>query len=127
MVVGRDCRESSTRFRDALAGGVVLTRGLDACVAVACAAEGYPTSTRTGDVIEGLDRLDDLDDVEVLFAGVAAGDEPGTLVTAGGRVLYVCGTAPDIEQARALAYQGVARIGWPGMHHRSDIAAVPTT
>jgi phosphoribosylamine--glycine ligase len=97
----------------------------DACVAVACAAEGYPTSTRTGDVIEGLDRLDDLEGVEVLFAGVAAGGS-GDLVTAGGRVLYVCGTAPDIEQARALAYQGVARIGWPGMHHRSDIAAHPT-
>jgi phosphoribosylamine--glycine ligase len=99
----------------------------DACVAVACAAEGYPTSTRTGDVIEGLDRLDDLDGVQVLFAGVAAGEEEGSLVTAGGRVLYVCGTAPEIEQARALAYQGVARLEWPGMHHRSDIAAHPTT
>ena len=98
----------------------------DACVAVACAAEGYPTSTRTGDVIEGLSRLDDLDGVQVLFAGVASGDD-GQLVTAGGRVLYVCGTAPELEQARALAYQGVARLDWPGMHHRSDIAAHPTT
>lgn len=97
-----------------------------ACVAVACAAEGYPTSTRTGDVIEGLDRLDDLDDVQVLFAGVTSGED-GSLVTAGGRVLYVCGRAPEIEQARALAYQGVARLDWPGMHHRSDIAAHPTT
>lgn len=98
----------------------------DACVAVACAAEGYPTSTRTGDVIEGLDRLDDLEGVDVLFAGVASGQD-GSLVTAGGRVLYVCGTAADIEQARAMAYQGVGRLGWPGMHHRSDIAAHPTT
>jgi len=98
----------------------------DACVAVACAAEGYPTSTRSGDVIEGLDRLDDLEGVDVLFAGVASGQD-GSLVTAGGRVLYVCGTAADIEQARALAYQGVGRLGWPGMHHRSDIAAHPTT
>jgi phosphoribosylamine--glycine ligase len=97
-----------------------------ACVAVACAAEGYPTSTRTGDVIEGLDELDDLDGVQVLFAGVAEGEQPGTLVTSGGRVLYVCGTAPDIEQARTLAYEGVARIDWPGMHHRGDIAARPT-
>ncbi|MFP5578379.1 MAG: phosphoribosylamine--glycine ligase, partial [Acidimicrobiia bacterium] len=98
----------------------------DACVAVACAAEGYPTSTRTGDVIGGLDRLADLEGVQVLFAGVAARDD-GALVTAGGRVLYVCGTAPVLEQARALAYQGVARLEWPGMHHRSDIAAHPTT
>jgi phosphoribosylamine--glycine ligase len=99
----------------------------DACVAVACAVEGYPSTTRTGDVIEGLDRLDDLDGVQVLFAGVAAGDGPGSLVTSGGRVLYVCGTAAEIEQARALAYQGVARLDWPGMHHRSDIAAHPLT
>lgn len=102
------------------------TFGDDACVAVACAAEGYPTSTRTGDVIEGLDRLADLDGVQVLFAGVASGPD-GDLVTAGGRVLYVCGTAPEIDQARALAYQGLARLDWPGMHHRSDIAAHPTT
>jgi phosphoribosylamine--glycine ligase len=97
----------------------------EACVAVACAAEGYPTSTRTGDVIEGLDRVDELDGVQVLFAGVAAGDEPGTLVTAGGRVLYVCGTGADIEQAGTRAYEGVARLSWPGMHHRRDIAASP--
>jgi phosphoribosylamine---glycine ligase len=98
----------------------------DACVAVACAAEGYPAATRTGDVIEGLDNLDDLEGVQVLFAGVGR-DGDGRLRTAGGRVLYVCGTAPDIEEARALAYQGVARLSWPGMHHRTDIGAVPTT
>jgi phosphoribosylamine---glycine ligase len=97
----------------------------DACVAVACAAEGYPVSTRTGDVIEGLDRLGDLDGVQVLFAGVGSGED-GSLITAGGRVLYVCGTAAEIDQARALAYQGVARLSWPGMHHRTDIGAVPT-
>jgi phosphoribosylamine---glycine ligase len=101
------------------------TFSADACVAVACAAEGYPVSTRTGDVIEGLDRLDDLDGVQVLFAGVGSGED-GSLVTAGGRVLYVCGTAAEIEQARALAYQGIARLSWPGMHHRTDIGAVPT-
>jgi phosphoribosylamine---glycine ligase len=76
-------------------------------------------------VIEGLDRLDDLDGVQVLFAGVGSGED-GSLVTAGGRVLYVCGTAAEIEQARALAYQGIARLSWPGMHHRTDIGAVPT-
>jgi len=99
----------------------------EACVAVACAAEGYPASPRTGDVIEGLDEVRDLDGVEVLFAGVAAGEAPDTLVTAGGRVLYVCGTGPTIAGARTRAYEGVARISWPGMHCRSDIAAAPTT
>jgi len=95
-----------------------------ACVAVALAAEGYPATPRTGDVIEGVDEARALDGVEVLFAGVAAGEAPGVLVTAGGRVLYVCGTGPTIADARAKAYEGVARISWPGMHHRTDIAAL---
>ncbi len=98
----------------------------DACVAVALASEGYPSSTRTGDVIAGLDEARAVDGVEILFAGVAAGEEPGSLLTAGGRVLYVCGTAPTIAEARDRAYAGVAEISWPGMHHRSDIAADPT-
>jgi len=103
------------------------TTGDGACVAVALAAEGYPASPRTGDVIDGVDDARALDGVDVLFAGVAAGEAPDTLVTAGGRVLYVCGTGPTIADARARAYEGVARIDWPGMHHRTDIAAVPTT
>lgn len=98
----------------------------DACVGVACAVEGYPATTRTGDVIEGLDAARAVDGVELLFAGVAAGEEPGSLVTAGGRVLYVCGTAPTIAEARKRAYEGVSRLTWPGMHHRTDIAADPT-
>ncbi|MFP5322483.1 MAG: phosphoribosylamine--glycine ligase [Acidimicrobiia bacterium] len=103
------------------------TFGDDACVAVCCAVEGYPTSTRTGDVIEGLDAARAIDGVDVVFAGVATGEAPDRLVTAGGRVLYVVGTGATIADARAKAYEGVARISWPGMHHRTDIAASPTT
>ena len=99
----------------------------DACVAVAMAAEHYPGTPRTGDAIEGLEAARAIEGVDVLFAGVAAGDAPGSLVTAGGRVLYVLGTAPTIEAARTRAYQGVAAITWPGAHHRTDIAAAPTT
>jgi phosphoribosylamine-glycine ligase len=29
---------------------------------------------------------------------------------------------PTIDQARAQAYQAVAKLSWPGMHHRTDIA-----
>ena len=94
----------------------------DACVVVACAAEHYPATPRTGDIITGIDAAAALDGVDVFLAGVAAAanDE---LVTAGGRVLFVVGTAPTIDAARAKAYEGVSRIGWAGMHHRRDIAA----
>ena len=94
----------------------------DACVVVACAAEHYPATPRKGDLITGIDAATALDGVEVFLAGVAAAANE-ELVTAGGRVLFVVGSAPTIEAARAKAYEGVSRIGWAGMHHRSDIAA----
>ena len=96
----------------------------DACVTVALASESYPATPRVGDVINGLPGADALDGVQVFFAGVRA--EGDDLVTSGGRVLYVTGMAPTIEEARAKAYDGVRLIGWDGMHHRSDIAADPT-
>ncbi|MDZ7674643.1 MAG: phosphoribosylamine--glycine ligase [Acidimicrobiales bacterium] len=97
----------------------------DACVAVACAARHYPASPQTGDLIGGLAEVADLAGVEVFYAGVGAADTDG-LVTSGGRVLYVVGSGPTIDEARARAYTGVERISWDGMHHRSDIASEPT-
>ena len=58
----------------------------------------------------------------VYCAGVAA-DESGQLITAGGRVLNVCGRGPTVAAARETAYAAVRHISWPGMHHREDIAA----
>ena len=101
------------------------TFSTDACVTVACAAAHYPATPRTGDVISGLVDAAGLRDVEIFFAGVAAG-EGDALVTSGGRVLYVTGRAPTIDEAREKAYEGVRLISWEGMHHRSDIAARPT-
>ena len=99
----------------------------DACVAVACAAERYPSTPRVGDAITGLQAAGALDGVEIFYGGVGVSDDGGTdLVTSGGRVLYVVGMAPSIDEARAKAYDGVSRITWAGMHHRSDIAASPT-
>jgi phosphoribosylamine--glycine ligase len=97
----------------------------DAAVTVVCAAEGYPASPRTGDVITGIDDANALDSVTVFCAGVGS-DAHDNLVTAGGRVLAVTGMGPDIATARARAYEAVTRISWPGMQVRSDIAASPT-
>ncbi len=94
----------------------------DAVVTVVLAAEGYPVAPRTGDVIRGVDDARALEDVSVYCAGVAAGDD-GVLVTAGGRVLNVCGRGVDVAAARAAAYRGVAAISWPGLVVRRDIAA----
>jgi phosphoribosylamine--glycine ligase len=43
-------------------------------------------------------------------------------VTAGGRVLNVTATGSTLREARDRAYEGVAAVHWPGMHHRTDIA-----
>lgn len=90
-------------------------------VTVVCASEGYPTNVRTGDVIVGLAEAQAIDGVEVFAAGVAAGPD-GALVTAGGRVLDVTGLGATHAQARAVAYQGVGKLSWPGMQVRGDIA-----
>ncbi|HET8604374.1 MAG TPA: phosphoribosylamine--glycine ligase [Marmoricola sp.] len=92
-----------------------------AAVAVVLASRGYPASSSTGDVITGVAAAEALEGVTVLHAGTALLD--GSLVTAGGRVLAVVGVGPTLDEARDRAYAGVAEIDFPGMQHRSDIAA----
>jgi phosphoribosylamine--glycine ligase len=97
-------------------------------VCVVLASEGYPDAPRTGDVISGLDEAADAG-VLVLHAGTAPAPSPsdsGSVVTAGGRVLGVTALGGTLDEARTLAYRGVAHIGWPGMQYRPDIAAVRT-
>ncbi|MFL6065694.1 MAG: phosphoribosylamine--glycine ligase, partial [Friedmanniella sp.] len=65
----------------------------DAAVAVVLAAGGYPGTPRTGDVITGLDRP--TTGATVVQAGTAL-DADGRVVSAGGRVLAVVGTGPDL-------------------------------
>ncbi len=97
-----------------------------AAVCVVLASEGYPGSPRTGDVITGLAEAA-ADGAVVFHAGTApAPDDAGAVVTAGGRVLGVTGLGDTVDDARALAYRGVSRISWPGMHYRTDIAAAHT-
>jgi phosphoribosylamine--glycine ligase len=106
-----------------LRAGPAPTFADDAAVLVVVASEGYPTKPRTGDPIDGLDAARAVPGATVLAGGVAAGEHEGSLVTAGGRVLNVVGRGPDPATARAIAYQAVAELSWPGLHHRRDIAA----
>jgi phosphoribosylamine--glycine ligase len=92
----------------------------DAAVTVVLAAPGYPAAPRTGDAIEGIDDASAIGGVTVYCAGV--GGEPGALTTAGGRVVDVTAVAPTIAEARRRAYEAAARISWPGIQFRTDIA-----
>jgi phosphoribosylamine--glycine ligase len=58
----------------------------------------------------------------VLHAGTAT-DAAGDLVSAGGRVLNVVGSGPDIAAARDAAYRLAATISLRGGWYRHDIAA----
>lgn len=99
-----------------------LTWRDDAAVCVVLAAKGYPVKARIGDRIRGLDEAGEMPGVVVLHAGTAVDDEE-TVRSAGGRVLNVVGLGLDLAAARAVAYDGVARIRLKGSHYRSDIAA----
>ncbi|MFN7150978.1 MAG: phosphoribosylamine--glycine ligase [Microthrixaceae bacterium] len=128
VVVPRLSSDLTELLAQAAAGRIVdePTFSSDHTVTVVCASEGYPASPRTGDVIAGIEDARALDGVSVYCAGVAAGVD-GELLTAGGRVLNVCGRGPTLAEARARAYAGVERISWPGMYHRNDIAAVASS
>jgi phosphoribosylamine--glycine ligase len=107
---------------DAASGRAPEVRfGTNACVTVVLATAGYPTSPRKGDLVEGISDAESLPGVTVFHAGTSARD--GALVTAGGRVLDVTALAPSLPEARDRAYEAAARITWPGLHYRRDIAA----
>ncbi|MBA2444960.1 MAG: phosphoribosylamine--glycine ligase [Nocardioidaceae bacterium] len=101
-----------------------------AAVAVVMAAAGYPDAPRKGDAISGVDAVEALDGVHVLHAGTRWGQGAGetepaqsaSLETAGGRVLAVTATGPDLETAHKRAYVGVRSISFEGAQHRADIA-----
>jgi phosphoribosylamine---glycine ligase len=102
-----------------LAGAPGLAWRPGAAVTVVIAAEGYPASPVTGDVIDvrqaGHARS------YLLHAGTGrAGD--GSLVSAGGRVLNAVGSGPDVASARAAAYEAAARVTMRGAWYRTDIA-----
>jgi phosphoribosylamine--glycine ligase len=60
-----------------------------------------------------------LEDVEIFHAGTRA--EHGKIVSAGGRVLNVCGIGKSIGEAQQRAYAAVDRIRWPDGFCRRDI------
>ncbi len=104
-----------------LAGAGPLEWSPGAAVSVVIAAEGYPAAPVTGAAIDGIADAERVDGAYVLHAGTVR-DGAGHLRSAGGRVLNVVGTGPDLASARGTAYRAAARIQLPGGWYRSDIA-----
>ena len=114
-----------------LAGASPPTWRPGAAVVVVVAAEGYPENPVKGDKIKIMDTERSAVTAPgqaaaprayVLHAGTATGSA-GDLVSAGGRVLNVVGTGPDIPAARGAAYELAAAVSMRGGWYRRDIAA----
>jgi phosphoribosylamine--glycine ligase len=90
-----------------------------AAVCVVLAAPGYPEAPTIGTSIQGADA-DFGPDVMVFHAGTARRPD-GALISSGGRVLNVCARGPDLVAARALVYEAIDAIDFPGGFCRRDI------
>ena len=85
---------------------------------VVLAAGGYPDSYRKGDLISGLDGLDN-DTRKVFHAGTT--EQNGQVVTNGGRVLCACALGDSVAEAQQAAYELVKHINWDNVYYRTDI------
>ena len=86
---------------------------------VVLAAGGYPMEYRKGDLISGLETVNN-PTARVFHAGTRRLDDGG-VVTDGGRVLCVVGLGNDFETARESAYRASQKIQFTGIYFRSDI------
>ena len=91
--------------------------GASACVVAA--SQGYPGSYTAGHPISGLEAAAEVPGVAIYHAGTSFDD--GQYRTAGGRVLGVTATGPDLRRALDAAYEAMGRISFEGMVYRRDI------
>lgn len=98
--------------------GVDLAWNGNPSVCVVLASQGYPGTPRTGLLISGIEQAQALG-ATVFHAGTRRA--PEGFITAGGRVLGVTASGPDLREAIERAYAAVAQIRFEGMHYRRDI------
>jgi len=106
--MGTGIHRESLRFSD------------DAAVCVVAASGGYPGDYKKDLPISGLKDAE-REGALVFHAGTR--EKEGSVVTAGGRVLNIVGTGPDLGTAAKRAYAAIGKIGFDGVHYRKDIGA----
>jgi phosphoribosylamine--glycine ligase len=82
------------------------------------ASAGYPGAYKTGFPVSGIPDSEAAG-ATVFHAGTRRG--PSGIETAGGRVLGVTASAPDLSRAIARAYEAVGHITFEGAYYRTDI------
>jgi phosphoribosylamine--glycine ligase len=86
-------------------------------ICVVSASAGYPASSRSGDVISGLESVEN---ARVFHAGTRL-DASNDFETAGGRVLVVSAHGKTRAEAVANVYRECDKIAFDGMQRRRDI------
>ena len=86
-------------------------------IAIVQASKDYPISSGHGEVISG---LDDVEDATVFHAGTRV-ERPGQYAVDGGRVLSVVAKGDTREEALERVYREVAKVHFDGVQYRSDI------
>jgi phosphoribosylamine--glycine ligase len=100
----------------------LVRESADAAVTVVLAGPEYPArSDYQGVPIGGIADAE-AEGAVVFHGGTAMRD--GALVTNGGRILSVTATGPTVPEARAAAYDAVAKVRFDGARFRTDIAAL---
>jgi len=97
----------------------ILCDDSKSAVTIVAASEGYPESYPKGRKITGIEDAETISGIKVFHAGTKKVD--GQLVTSGGRVLAVSSIGSSLREALDLAYSGMRKIHFDGMHYRTDI------
>jgi len=90
-----------------------------ACVVMASA--GYPGKPKTGELIDGMERVAAMPSVKVFHAGTRK--ERSHYYTTSGRVLGVTSCGKDLAEAVSSCYDAVSKISFAGAQYRGDIGA----
>jgi len=88
------------------------------CVTIVLASDGYPSNYEKGNIIKGLDNLDN----DLVFHAGTSLNSNGKFVTSGGRVLNAIGLGTDLKLAIQDAYRIVDKIKFKNIYYRKDIA-----
>src|SRR5579885_941396 len=105
-------------FAAVLTGSGGLAWHAEPSVCVVMASGGYPGAFEAGKPIRGIEEAE-AGGATVFHAGTRMG--PQGLETAGGRVLGVTASGPDLAAAIGRSYAAVRKIAFAGAHYRTDI------
>ena len=95
----------------------LLTFSEDWSVCLILASHGYPASSRSGDIISGLEAVEN---ARIYHAGTRKNAD-GNWETNGGRVLALVSQADSREAAVEKVYAEGRKVSFPGAQSRSDI------